>query len=153
MRTAFVLGVFPPGERDRRYATIAEHVARITEPSAAIIAGQHAGPTRYYSGRLTLRFDALDDAWLDRAIAWLDANRHHPYLLLEDWEVPRFEAKFAATNQRGRIAGSPILAYKAYRTAGTVYLFDPFRPDAPTERPPAVPDPRPRCVEPAPAKP
>ena len=46
----------------------------------------HSGTVRYYAGRVTLRFDLLDPAWLDRAIAWLEARGHHPYILLEDWE-------------------------------------------------------------------
>lgn len=147
--TALTLGVFPVGERDRRYATIAEHVGRVTRPSAAIITGQHVGSVRYYAGRLTLRFDLLDEAWLDRAVAWLDANGRHPYFLLEDWEVPLFETKFAAKNVFGRVNATPILAYKSYHTPGTIYLFDPLRTDAVTERPPSVADPRPRCVKPS----
>jgi hypothetical protein len=43
---------------------------------------QNAGPTRYYGGRATLRFDLLDEAWLDRAVAWLASQDRHPYVLL-----------------------------------------------------------------------
>src|SRR5262249_44070505 len=46
-------GAFPSGEGDHRYATIAKLVEDYTEPGSVIIAGQNAGPTRYYSGRLT----------------------------------------------------------------------------------------------------
>ena len=44
---------------------------------------------------------------------------------------------------------SPILVYTAYRVPGTVYLFDPRRPDAATWQPPPIRDPRPLCVPPA----
>ena len=40
-------------------------------PDAVILAMQHSGSLRYYTGRLILRWDALDPAWLDRAVAFL----------------------------------------------------------------------------------
>lgn len=64
-------GAFPSGEGDHRYVSIAALVQQSTDPSSVIIAGQHAGPTRYYAGRITVRFDLLDEAWLDRAVQWL----------------------------------------------------------------------------------
>ena len=142
------LGVYLPGEGERRYVTIAEQVARVTEPGSVIITGQHSGSIRYYAGRLTLRFDLLDEAWLDRTVAWLAARNRPAYFLLEDWELPRFEARFASGNRLGRIAMAPVLAYRAHLIPGQIYLFDPRRPDGPTERPQPLTDPRPRCAPP-----
>ena len=140
------LGVFLPGEGERRYVTVAEHVARVTEPHSVIITGQHSGSIRHYAGRLTLRFEVLDEAWLDRTIAWLADEGRPAYLLLEDWELPRFEARFAPANVSGRITLAPVLAYRAHLVPGQIYLFDPRRPDGPTERPQPLVDPRPRCA-------
>ena len=67
-------GAFPSGEGDYRYAAIAALVEQSTPPSSVIITSQHAGPITYYSGRLTLRFDAMDPAWLDRTVDWLAAQ-------------------------------------------------------------------------------
>lgn len=147
--TAIRHDVFPAGEGDRRYATIASLVERTTEPSSVILTSQHSGSIRYYAGRLTLRFDLLDPAWLDRAIAWLDQQGRRPYILVEDWEMKPFEERFAERNALGRLALAPVLAYRAYRIPGTIYLFDPRRPEGPTLEPPPVRDPRPRCVAPA----
>jgi hypothetical protein len=142
------LGVFLPGEGERRYVTVAEHVARVTEPHSVIITGQHSGSIRHYAGRLTLRFEVLDEAWLDRAIVWLAEEGRPAYLLLEDWELPRFEARFASRNALGRITLAPVLAYRAHLVPGQIYLFDPRRPDGPTERLQPLVDPRPRCAPP-----
>jgi hypothetical protein len=144
------LRVFPDNEGERRYATIAQLVQQATEPSSIILASIHAGPLRYYTGRDTMRFDLLNEEWLDRAVAWLTEQGRHPYILIEDWERPGFEQRFAASNSLGRLALSPVLAYRAFGISGTVYLFDPARPAAQTWEPPPIRNPQPRCVLPAP---
>jgi dolichyl-phosphate-mannose-protein mannosyltransferase len=143
------LQVFPDNEGERRYATVAQLVQQVTDPSSVILASIHTGPIRYYAGRDTMRFDLLDEAWLDRTVAWLTAHGRHPYFLIEDWERPIFERRFAAMNSLGRLSMSPVLAYRAYRIPGTVYLFDPSRPSAATLEPPPIRDPQPRCPLPA----
>jgi 4-amino-4-deoxy-L-arabinose transferase-like glycosyltransferase len=151
--TAIRLGVYPRGEGERRYATIAGIVSGATEPSAVIITQQHAGALRYYGGRLTLRFDALDPAWLDRAVAWLGAHGRHVYVLLEDWERPNFEHRFGNASAIGRLELDPVLVYSAAQIPGMVFLYDPLRPVGPTLRPPPIRNPRPRCPPPAPPVP
>ena len=150
--TAFLakrLQVFPDNEGERRYATVAELVRQATDPSSIILASIHTGPIRYYAGRDTMRFDLLDEAWLDRAVGWLTAQGRHPYFLIEDWERPIFERRFAAMNSLGRLALSPVLAYRAYGIPGTVYLFDPADPSANTLEPAPIRNPQPRCLLPA----
>jgi hypothetical protein len=150
--TAFLasrLNVFPDNEGERRYATVAQLVQQATEPTSIILASIHAGPIRYYAGRDTMRFDFLDEAWLDRAVEWLTAQGRHPYFLIEDWERPIFERRFAAMNALGRLALSPVLAYRAYGIPGTVYLFDPSKPSASTLEPAPIRNPQPRCPLPA----
>jgi hypothetical protein len=141
-------GVFPAEEGERRYATIATFVQRLTDPQAMILASIHAGPTRYYAGRATLRFDFLDPTWLDRAAEWLQQQGRHPYLLVEDWEMPMFTARFAGS-RLGDLGASPLLAYRAYNTSGTVYLFDLLRREGATIAPAPVRNPQPLCPLPA----
>ena len=141
-------GVFLADEGERRYATIATFVQRLTDPQAMILASIHAGPTRYYAGRATLRFDLLAPPWLDRAAEWLRHQGRHPYLLVEDWEMPMFTERFAGS-RLGDLGASPMLAYRAYNTSGTVYLFDLLRREGPTLAPAPINDPRPRCPLPA----
>ncbi len=144
------LDVFPGNEGERRYATIAQLVEQTTEPGAVVLTGMQAGPVRYYAGRLTMRFDALDQAWLDRAFAWWRVRGRHPYILLEDWEMPAFRARFGGNSRLGRLELAPVLAYRAHLISGTVYLFDPSRPDGPTSTPPPIRNPRPRSLLPSP---
>ena len=142
--------VFPVEEGERRYATIATFVQRLTDPQAMVLASIHTGPTRYYAGRASMRFDLLDPAWLDRTADWLTQQGRHPYVLVEDWEMPMFTSRFAG-NRLADLGASPRLAYRAYATSGTVYLFDLLRREGPTLAPPPIKDPRPRCPLPAPA--
>ena len=62
---------------------------------------------------MTLRFDLLDEAWLDRAAGWMAAHGHHPYVLLEEWELPLFQKRFAAKNALGALDLAPVMAYHA----------------------------------------
>src|SRR5262245_37024458 len=141
--------VFIGNQGERRYATIAHLVAAQTEPSAMIFASTHPGSLRYYAGRATVRFDLLDANWFDRAGMWLADHGRHPYVLIEDWEMPAFRKRFAERSQSGDLTFAPALVYKAYRVPGRVYLFDLLRRDAPTLEPPPIRDPRPRCPLPA----
>ena len=142
------LGVFPPGEGERRYATIAEVVARHTEPTSVIITLQDAGPVRYYAGRDAIRFDLLDERWLDRAVQWLERQGRKPYFLLEEWDVAEFRRRFGPHNTLAREM-SPVVAYRAHKIHGWAYLYDPRRPDAVTQVVPSIVDPRPHCPLPA----
>ena len=146
-------GVFPEGEGERRYASIAKLIEQHTEADAMILASIHVGATRYYAGRTTMRFDLLDEAWLDRAVEWLQQNGRHPYLLIEDWEMPVFTKRFSGANTLGDLTFAPALAYQAYRIPGKVYLFDLLRLNGPTLEPLPMRDPRPRCVPPGPRAP
>jgi len=142
-------GAFPSGEGDHRYASIAKLTEQFTEPTAVVIAGQNAGPINYYGGRQTVRFDLLDEAWLDRAIDWLAAQHRHPYILVEEWEMPLFQQRFASKNRLGALGFPAVMAYRAPGVPGSAYLFDPLRTEGTTLRPPVPDSARRKCVEPA----
>lgn len=133
--TARARGVFAIGDEERRYVTVARLIESATEPDAVILTGLHAGTLRYYAGRETVRFDVLDPVWLDRAVAWLAERGRHPYILVEDWEHPLFNARFGPTNALGHLAITPMLAWQSTRVRGWVFLYDPVRRDRPTQRP------------------
>jgi hypothetical protein len=108
-------------KEERRYSSVGQLVRAATEPTSVIFAIQHSGSLRHYAGRMTIRFDSLDDGWLDRAIAWLAERGIASYLVVEDWEVPRFRGKFRTQQAVSRIEGAPIIEYAGN---GTVRLFD-----------------------------
>jgi hypothetical protein len=144
--TALRLGVYPPGEGERRYATIAEVVARHTEADAVIITEHNSGPIGYYGGRVALRYDELDPAWLDRAVAWLEQQGRKPYVLVEEWELDAFRRRFAGQHAAREM--SPVLAYRAHLIPARVYLFDPARTGGATLVVPPIRNPD-RCAAPA----
>jgi hypothetical protein len=143
-------GAFPSGEGEHRYVSIAKMVEQATDPSAVIFTGQHSGPIRYYAGRTILRYEYLDRAWLDRAVAWLDAQGRRPYFLLEEWEVTEFQARFSGSNRLGTIALAPIVDYRAPGVPGRVYLFDPMQPEGGTLITSPPPSAHAKCVGPSP---
>lgn len=82
------------GEGEEKYSDAGMFVDRVTPPNAVIVSMQHSGSARYYSGRTTLRYDFMDPDWLDRAVGLLEARGRPVYLLLDEWEVPMFRARF-----------------------------------------------------------
>ena len=72
----------------RRYLDGAVYVDRTLPPEAVVLAMQHSGSVRYYAGRLTMRWDVLDPAWLDRAVTTLGDRGVPVYALIEAWRKP-----------------------------------------------------------------
>ena len=67
-----------------------------------------------------LRFDILNRDWLDRGVSWLAEHGAHPYLLVHDWELPQFLARFQSQETLARLHAPPL----AYDGAGRIFLFD-----------------------------
>ena len=121
VRLAIDRSAFDLGRGDRRYVNVARFVAAHTEPDAVIISRQHSGSLRHYAGRLTLRFDWLERAALDRAIAFLRSTGRHPYIVLDDDEVPMFRERFGARSRFGALDWRPL----AILAAPQIFVFDP----------------------------
>ncbi len=115
--------VFLVGRSERRYVDVARFVEAHTDPRAVVISMQHSGSIRLYAGRLTLRYDVLDDRWLDKAVAYLQSIGRHPYIVLDDWETARFRRRFASSNRLGAIDWPPVAALRGY---AVVNLYDPL---------------------------
>ena len=108
-RFAIDRSVLALGEGERRYIDVGRYVATSLPERAVVIAMQHSGSIRYYSGRTTLRYDYLPAEWLDRAVTVLMSMGLHPYVALEDWEEPLFKARFAG-QERARVLEGPPFA-------------------------------------------
>ena len=91
--------VFDLPRLEARYQRAGVYVEAHLPPDALIITSWESGSVRYYGHRKTIVWDALDPAWLDRAIAYIRTRGYEPYLLFERWEEPNF---------RQRFAGSPV---------------------------------------------
>jgi hypothetical protein len=82
---------------------------------------QHSGSLRFYSGRMPLRYDYLDERWLDRTVEWLSARGVHSYALLDEAEVEVWRTHFDALNELRRLDWPPIRVIVA---GGRTMLYD-----------------------------
>lgn len=121
LRTAIDRFAFELWQGERRYVSIARLVGGMTEANSVIFSMQHSGSLRYYAGRMTLRYDNLDRAWLDRAVVWLEERGVPSYLLLEEWEEPQFRKQFAGSQRLEHLGVPPIFAYEG---AARIKLYD-----------------------------
>ena len=115
--------VFDVARGEAKYVDVARVVDGITDPDAAIISAQHSGSLRYYAGRLTVRWDTGDPAWLDRTAEWLAAHGHHPYFVLEPQEIADLRSRFAQKSMLARLDWTPMVVFPI----GGVQLFDAVR--------------------------
>jgi len=120
LRVASQRRVFDLAQLERRYVDVARFIASHTEPDAVILSVQHSGSLRIYADRVTLRFDALDPLWLDRAVSYLDSIGRHPYYVLDGAEVDAFKKAFGANNRTGTLAWPPLATL-----GGTIAVYDP----------------------------
>jgi hypothetical protein len=119
--TAAKRSVFDLGRGERRYIDVARFIESHTEPEAVILSVQHSGSLRIYANRLTLRYDVLDPAWLDRTLEYLQAIGRRPYFVLDGGEVDAFKQRFGAMNRSGALDW-PALA----TLAPTIFVYDPI---------------------------
>ena len=118
---AYDRSAFHEWQGEARYVTVARRVRAVTDRNSVIFAMQHSGSVRYYGSRVTIRFDFIDERWLDRAVDYLSSRGIHAYALLDEWEVPAFQKKFAEFNRRGSLAMNPVFIYQG---PNVVTLYD-----------------------------
>jgi hypothetical protein len=121
LTTAASRHVFDLGRGERRYIDVARFIATHTDPDAVIFSLQHSGSLRLYASRLTLRYDLLDPAWLDRAVTYLQSIGRRPYFVLDVGEVDAFRQRFGAFSRAGALDWTPLA------TLGTtIAVYDPI---------------------------
>jgi hypothetical protein len=111
---------FNAARGEAKYVEVARVVESIAGPDDVIISAQHSGSIRYYAGRLTLRWDVGDVAWLDRTVEWLAAHGHHPYFVLEPQEIEELRAKYGPSNAVARLDWTPMVVFRG----GAVTIYD-----------------------------
>ena len=79
---------------ERRYADIGTYIHQALPPNAVVLSVQHSGSVRYYGGRMTIRWDLIDRDWTSRAVPELERLGLHPYMVIEDWEMPQMRDWF-----------------------------------------------------------
>jgi hypothetical protein len=97
LREAYARNVFDLRRLEARYERAGTYVNAHLPPDALVVTSWESGSVRYYGHRKTLVWDALDPAWLDRAVAYIRMRGYEPYLLFERWEEPIFRQRFAGS--------------------------------------------------------
>jgi hypothetical protein len=87
-----VFGRMRAGER--RYIDIAEFVDATLPRNAALLSMQHSGSLKFYTGRLTLRYDWIYRQWASSVPAAVEQAGYHPYLVVDDVELPSVREHF-----------------------------------------------------------
>jgi hypothetical protein len=81
---------------ETKYPRVGEWVSTRTAPEAVVFASLHSGSVHYYSGRLTVRWDAIPADRLVPTLAALAARGTPAYVVLDGAdESAKFERRFA----------------------------------------------------------
>jgi hypothetical protein len=114
-----------------RYGTAGRYLDMALAKDTVIVAMQHSGSARYYTGRTILRWDA-GLVGLDEAVADLARLGRPSVILVEEWEEPILREKFPAS-ALARLDWTPRADFGS---PTRVRLFDPADRERPTGRPP-----------------
>jgi len=80
---------------EARYPLAGEWINVNTPTTSVVLANQHSGSLRYYSGRQTLRWDFIDPQQLTTTVRELQGHGAVVYVALEGDEVQMFDRRFA----------------------------------------------------------
>jgi hypothetical protein len=106
IQTARQHGVFTIWQSEARFIDVASWIDRNTPPGSIVITIWHSGSVRYYAGRTTLLWDAIEPAEFDAVVRKIEA-RHPVFLLLETWEQSRFMQRFAGATSFAALDWQP----------------------------------------------
>jgi hypothetical protein len=118
---AYERGAARVWEVEQRYLEAGHYVASALPGSAAILSVQHSGSVRFYSGRISVRYDQIAPGDLDDAVEQLRQLGYRPYLLLDAQEEEDFRRRFAGATPLGLLDWAP----SASLHRGSVRLYDP----------------------------
>ncbi len=79
------------------FARSGDVVATRLPGNAIVITSRYSGSVRYYGGRRTIVWDALDPAWLDRVVSYTRERGFDPYFLIDSSEEAAFRQRFAGS--------------------------------------------------------
>jgi hypothetical protein len=113
--------VFSIRQAEHRYVAVGKYLGHALPSNAVVLSMVESGSVRLYSGRLTVRWDSFEPNRLDAGIDTLRTSGYHPYLLLEEWELPLFRDHFGAASQYGRVDWPAAFQY---RDINDVRIYD-----------------------------
>lgn len=108
-------------QAEQRYVEVGAYVGAKLPARAALVCMQHSGSARYYSGRITVRYDLIAPEDLDLVIEELRRLGYHPYVVLDDWEEPIFRERFRGHSALAGLDWTPV----AVIHSNHVRIYDP----------------------------
>jgi hypothetical protein len=124
-------------DSERKYVAVGNYISKKLPERAVLFSMQHSGSARYYSGRLTARFDMIPPTRLDWAIMELRGLGYHPYFLLERWEEDEFRTRFKDHSQLAALDWPPVARLQ---DSSDVKIYDPADKDDWRTRPQVATD-------------
>jgi hypothetical protein len=94
---------------EQRYKTVGEYIASALPEQAVVLSMQHSGGIRFYSHRVTVRYDLIAPSDLDLVIDELERLGYAPYIALDDWEEPLFRDRFAGHSRLADLDWAPVV--------------------------------------------
>jgi len=94
IRTADARQTFQLANLESVFARSGDVVATRLPGNAIVITSRYSGSVRYYGGRRTIVWDALDPAWLDRVVSYSRERGFDPYFLIDSSEEAGFRQRF-----------------------------------------------------------
>jgi hypothetical protein len=86
-----------------RFANIGRYVAETLPARAVVFTVLHAGSVSYYSGRIAVRFDAVQPAHFKAIVEEFQRRGYAVYILLDEFEREQFTQQFGAATNWGRL--------------------------------------------------
>ena len=87
--------IFSVQEGERKYVAMGQYIGRRLPERAAFLCMQHSGSIRYYSGRLTIRYDWIPPERFEATVTHLRQRGYTPFLLIDDAEEAEFKDRFS----------------------------------------------------------
>ena len=140
------LGALRVGEGEERYTAVARFIDSELPPNAILLSMQHSGTIRFYSGRMTVRYEHIPEYRFKSSLEWLIRKGYRPYILLEGWEVPRWRLHFVGD---APVADLNFRVLAELEWPARIRLFDPLEPRGNPELVRQIPVPeKPDCLAP-----
>jgi Dolichyl-phosphate-mannose-protein mannosyltransferase len=85
---------------EQRYVKAGEFVRQRLPENGIVLASQHSGSVRLYGRRPIVRWDLVARDELDSTVAKLRASGRMPFMVVDDFEMKAFRARFGEAGQR-----------------------------------------------------
>jgi hypothetical protein len=92
---------------ERRFRLTGDIARERLPANAVFVSIWESGSLRHHADRTSILWDSLTPEWLDRAVEWLTARGFQPFIVVEQWEEPRFRERFQGRSLVGALDWPP----------------------------------------------